>query len=108
MTRSGAERAALVATRPNGHLAGSLQFCTAAPLMRQPVSPITTTREGSACGSGNALPRTEAARAEAGIANSQAGRRPSGTGILTVMRLAAPSTVREGQSFAEFTTTRAT
>src|SRR5262245_21706594 len=65
--------AALAATVTNGHVAALLQSWKAlsVTLIRQPESPITTIRFGSAFGSGKARPATVARATPAGIAASQ-------------------------------------
>src|SRR5947207_14968768 len=99
--------AARPATVSKGHFAGSLQSCTCAPLILQPVSPMTTSREGSDGGSASSCPLPEADLVPAGIVASQAGRSPSGTGQRSGIGRETPSTRNSGQSRAWLTTTRA-
>ena len=73
MTRSGAKRAAVVATLANGHAAESLHACHTlkALFSRQPESPSTTIRSGLIFGSGSARPPIVARVVPIGTLRSQ-------------------------------------
>ena len=117
ITRSGLKLAPIAASGANGHTVLSLQGWKAlsAFFMRQPVSASTSTRCGSALGSGNARLPTAACFALAGRVVSQVDTGNAegleSTGSLavvrsamvpapmrSVMRIALPSTVNGGHT----------
>src|SRR6202158_4832780 len=91
MTSAGFSDAARVATCAKGHLSGSLQSWTSAPfVMRQPVSPKAMTRVGFGLGRTRACPLTLALRAPEGMAAWQAGSKPLGTGLRSIIGVRFP------------------
>src|SRR4029077_4848309 len=83
-----------------GHFAGSLQACSAAPLIRQPVSPRTKMRWGLAIGSGSAVPAISARDAPVGIATEQAREKSALAAARTVIATSPLSVCSAGHAAA--------
>src|SRR5205807_5741190 len=91
--------AAISATSRNGHFTGSLQAWTYCSFIRQPVSPSTRMRLGSAAGTAMGMPDIATDVAPEAICRTQTVIRNCADGAArTVMVCGAPSTSAGGHS----------